>query len=191
MTEFYELFFQIEIKGAWYLSDVIDENGHEVLESRFCQGKYFDHVTNLTVIQNVIGKPVDFRETSFGVPIVSKAFADVVGKFDKKAVQRIPVMIAPSISGYEILNILTVLDCVDHKQSKIEYYTERDDPPKMVGHIKAIQNAHFNSDVVKGKHIFRLFEKLVKIIVSEDLKIELMKSKLTGMKFIPINKDVI
>lgn len=188
MANYYRLTLEVEIEDAWYLSEIANENGKKVSEAYFNQGKYFDHLTKLTVLPNVSGKPVDFRETSFGVPIVSSGLAETVEKLDLRAIQRIPVTVAPSITGYEILNILAILDCVDHEQTTIEYYTEKEAPPRLTGRVKLMQNIVLKPDKIEGHHIFRLAEKWVVIVVSEALKKALEEKKFTGMKFIHLNE---
>ena len=188
MTQYFRLTLEVRIKGAWYLSTILDQEHEEILGSHFNQGKRFDKMTELTVIPNVVGKPVDFRETSFGVPIVSSTFANVVESLDPEAIQRIPVTVAPSTFGYEILNILTMLECIDHEHTLIEYYTEKDHVPEVVGRIKSIQHLTIRPDIVEGHHIFRLTERWTIIVVSEVLKKALEDSGFTGTKFIPIEK---
>lgn len=186
MAEFYELFFEVRIKGAWYLSDVIDEDGHEVPGSHFCRGKYFDRTTKLTIVPNVMGRPVDFRETSFGVPIVSKSFANAVEKIDSSAIQRIPVTVAPSTNGYEILNILPMLDCIDYDHTPLERWTEDGYIlPEKVGRIKGIFKLRIRPEETNGHHIFRLAEYHSVISISKELKVALKEHGFTGMKFIP------
>ncbi len=187
MTPYFRLTLEVNIQGAWYLSTVVDGKGREVLGSYFNQGKYFERATKLTVIPNVIGKPVDFRETSFGVPVVSNTFANVVAGFDPQAIQLIPVTVAPSITGYAVLNILAMLDCIDHEHTDIGYYTEKDDVLEVIGKIKLIRNLTIRSEIVEGHHIFRLAQRWNIIVVSEVLKRALEESRFTGMKFIPID----
>ncbi len=188
MKQYFRLQSKMEIKGAWYLNDIVDEQGQEILASHFNQGKVFDSAKQLTVLLNVVGNPVDFRLTTFASPIVSNAFADIVESFDPQAIQRIPVTVAPSTTGYEILNILTMLKCLDYEHTKIEYYTDKDSIPELVGQIEAIWNITIKPEIAEGHHIFRLAEWWVIIVVSEDLKRALEEKGFTGMKFIPLDK---
>jgi len=187
MKKYYQLFFEVKIDGAWYLSEINDENGEGLLGSHFNQGKKFNQTTKLTVIPNVVGQPVDFRETSFAVPIVSEAFAKIVETFDPNAIQRIPVTVAPNITGFEILNILTKLDCIDYETTLLEKYTNDLHYmfPDKIGQIKGIFDLHVRPEIAKSHHIFRLSEYWVITIISEELKDALEEKNFTGMKFYP------
>ncbi len=186
MMQYFRLTLEVEIKGAWYLSEIVDEQGKEVLASRFNHGKVFDFAKKLTVLPNVVGNPVDFRETSFAAPIVSSAFVAVVESFDPTAIQRIPVIVAPSTTGYEILNILTMLECLDYELTDVERYTNEYVFPEKLGQIKSLLNIRIRPEVAEGHHIFRLAEWWVVTIVSEALKNALEEKRFTGMKFIPV-----
>jgi len=185
--KFYKLSMKVEeLENAWYLGKVVDGGGDEILSSNFTTGSIFDlsRNPNLTVIStDPNGRPVDFRMTFLGVPVVSNTFGDVISKFDARSIQRIPVTVTPQYSGYEILNIVEKRECLDYEKTSIDRYTHSFYPPEQIGKIKALYNIAILPELVKGHHIFRLAEWDVIIIVSSALKDALESEGFVGMNF--------
>ena len=184
MTDYYRLFMELEIPGKWYLSDILGPNRKEVMPSTFNAGFPVDPIPGLTVIPNVTGNPIDFTLTTFQVPIVSSAFAEVVEAMDAEAIQRIPVTIFPSFTGFEILNVIRTVACLDYEKSRFTIYGEFH-PVEKQGKISAIVDLRILPEKAEGYHIFRLAEWILAIIVSETLKNALEKEGFIGMKFYP------
>jgi uncharacterized protein DUF1629 len=185
--QYFEMTFELAIEGKWYLAHVVGEDGKEILGGKFWKGIYFESSQRITVIPNVFGRPVDYTQTAFGVPIVSSVLADVVQSFGPETIQRIPAVVDVFKTGYEILNILTVLECVDLERTIVERYTEHHGSPSKVGQIHTLMNIALVPERVEGHHIFRLAELKLIIIVSEKLKVALEEHGFTGLKFIPVS----
>lgn len=184
MTEYYWLFMELEIPGKWYLNHILGPDGKKILPSTFIQGRPVDPLPELTIIPNVVGNPIDFTLTTFQVPVVSSAFAEIIAVMDAEAIQRIPVTISPSTAGFEILNVIRTVACFDYEKSRFTTYGEYH-PMEKQGKISAIVDLRIFPEKTKGYHIFRLEEWILAIIVSETLKNVLEKEGLIGMKFYP------
>lgn len=185
MTEYYDLVFELRIPGKWYLNDVLGPDGREILSVTFTQGLPIEPMPDLTIMPNVVGTPVDFTFTTFAVPVVSTAFADFVEKFDAGAIQRIPVTIAPDIAGFEILNVVRLVDCFDYEKSEFQIFGKFD-PEDLRGKITAVSGLRIIPEHIGDYHIFRLGEWNLAIIVSGTLKDALEGEGFTGMRFIPV-----
>jgi len=185
MADYYWLFMELEIPGKWYLHDILGSDGKEVLPSTFIKGLPVDPMSELTIIPNVVGNPIDFTFTTFQVPVVSSAFAEIVEAMDTEAIQRIPVTIFPSFTGFEILNVIRTVACFDYEKSRFTIYGEFH-PVEWQGKISGIAELRIIPEKARGYHIFRLGEWNFAIIVSGALKDALEKEGFTGMKFIPV-----
>jgi len=187
MSNYYRLTFEPEIEKAWYLSKIMYSDNEYIPDFYFISAHRFNLESgrNVKVIQSVEGYPVDFRLTAFGVPVVSKSFADVVQSFDGNAVQRIPVEIDYFQTDYEILNILDAQECIDDKQTYVQRYTAETNSDK-VGEIHFLGDIKIVPEAVKGHHIFRLDEWKIIIIVSNALKQALESNHFIGMRFVPV-----
>jgi len=186
MKKYYQLISELEIDGAWYFGDILDDSGKEFLGITFRSGKPFHVRHNLFVELSVPGSSVDYRFNFQAVPVVSIALAKVIERIDAKACQFIPVIIRPSTDGYGILNVLEVLKGLDYDQTIIKRFS-KDDPvwPEKAGQIDSLSNLTIDPTKVQGHHIFLLAERPIVLIVSETLKNALEEKNFTGMKFIP------
>jgi hypothetical protein len=196
MTQYFEMFFDIEIPGAWYLHEVVNEHGEEILPINFNQGLPFDTSLHgqLTVRQFVIGEPVDFRHTYRAVPIVNVALAEVIEQIEPEAIQRIPIAVLGVIddieisrhTDYEILNIIHKVDCLDFDNINVERYTATYDPPEKIGQIRALSGIKILPGKAIGHHIFRLGEWDIIVLVSNRVKDEIENRGFTGLLFKPV-----
>lgn len=185
MTRYYRLYHELEIPGKWYLGDIVTPERKEILPVTFTQGLPIAPMPELVIVPNVIGKPVDFTFQTFQVPVVSVVLAQVVEDHAPSALQRIPVTIAPDQTGFEILNVIRTLDCLDYENSSIEKFDELD-PLEQQGKIKIVSDLHIVRECAEGNHLFRLGEWKQPIIISETLKLALQENHFTGMAFIPV-----
>lgn len=193
--QYYRLFFDPDLIGAWFLADVINEHQKILLSSHFTTAVFFDQTPHgkLKVTQSVEGIPVDFRMTYLAIPIVSAALAQVIESVAPDAIQRIPVSIVKenedvivAENGYEILNILVKVECVDLVSTHVLRYSELDEPPEKRGQIKALIHLKILPEKAQPHHIFLLEEWIVVAVISEVLKTKIEEQGFTGVLFIPV-----
>lgn len=189
-AQFFTLLMQVdEIKNAWELGEVIDQEGNEILSSNFTTGQIFpvDAAKKLSVVHKRCELPVDFQMTFLGVPIVSKALGTTIANLDGQNIQRIPVTVAPSHEGYEILNIINKLDCLDYEHTQVDRYTESWVRPDKRGKTRSLSNITIKASLAEKHHIFRLAAWHVIVIVSNELKTVIDDKGFTGLSFSPVN----
>lgn len=183
---YFRLIFDVERENRWLPLDIIDEAGEVILPSSFTKAIPFEvpKTDKLKVALDpvVIGNPVHFAMTPWRVPIVDSILAQIIEGFEADAIQRIPVTVLPDVENYEILNIVSKLNCLDYERTTIQYYDEYA-PPKKIGKIRSLTNIHLIAELAENHHIFRLADYTLMIIVSEVLKRVLEEKEFTGMKF--------
>lgn len=183
MPEYYWLYHDPEITERWFLGTIKNLNAEKVLPITFTQGLPIDATQKFIVDRFMPGKPLDFTFQTHQVPIVRLAVADIMEKLEHDAVQRLPVTITPDLEGFEILNIIRAIDCLDIEKSQFERFGDLH--PEKQGQISVISKLRILSELVNGHHIFRLGEWKLAIIVSETLKSALEQEGFTGMIFLP------
>ena len=101
--------------------------------------------------------------------------AATISDLSKADVQRLPVQI-PNFDGYEVLNILRVVDCVDERRSEYIKWTEGDHRADLAGEFRSVSRLFVDPvRIDRGAHIFRLARWLIGVVVSEPL-MEAMKT---------------
>lgn len=133
----------------------------------------------------VPGDAVDYNSTAFGCPVVSSRMAQVVDRVASNDVQLIPVTLdAPG--EWEVLNIVTCLDCIDHGRSLIQYFPE--DHPEKAGKPRGVKKLIIDPNAVGDHQIFRPCDWMVVEIISESLKKELEASGVSGIEYWPVTQ---
>ena len=75
------------------------------------------------------------------------------------------------------LNVVEVIDCLDEKKSEIEYFPN-------AGRIRVIKRYELKSELLSGKHIFKIPQRIMgTIYVSDDFKNLIEQNRLSGLTF--------
>jgi hypothetical protein len=188
-TKFYRIHSKLYPRGTWYLGEALTAQNEYILPIRLIEGQKFEPTSGLQVVISQDGIPVDFRAAWNGNIICSTRFAQVVESVQSSAIQRIPVAIVSNDrqrviyeSGFEILNVIDVVEALDFQASIIEYYN----PPihdHIDNDIKMIVKIVLKPEKAQGHHLFRLRESRSHLLVSDQLRAALKSSNLTGVKF--------
>jgi hypothetical protein len=113
---------------------------------------------------------MDFTITAFGVPIVSSKVAAAIESQAGGDVQRVPAAIKGHF-GFEALNVLRIVECIDESKSEFQKWTERDNRPDRLGHYRSVTKLRLDTTrISESDHIFRLAGWEVTLVVSEKLK---------------------
>lgn len=139
-------------------------------------------------IVDVEGEVVDFNPTAFGSIVVSSEMAELLSRFASSEIQRIPAVVRGADGDWEVLNVVSVVDCIDHKRSKIQYFPL--DHAEKPGKPRGIMNLVLDPDRAKGHHVFKPMDWLVATIVSADVKSALENAGISGVEYWPTTEDV-
>ncbi|MBH5318767.1 hypothetical protein I6N90_13250 [Paenibacillus sp. GSMTC-2017] len=154
------------------------------IESYFELRKYFSQAMPLSNqwVQHEVklvekGKPADFLKELGGALIASRRARDAIEQMPNLNIEFLPLT---STDGeFSILNVLTVLDCVDHTKSK---------ESRIGDSLKDYEELALIEDKVKGHNMFKIKlhegERILpQIFVSDKIK-ELIESQLEGYQLV-------
>lgn len=137
-----------------------------------------DHWVQREVKMNDEGKPADFLQRTGAALVVSRRAKETIEQLPDLNVEFLPLTSADG--EFYILHVLTVLDCVDPKNSLARRFGD--------GTLSDYEQLAFIEDKVRGVDIFRMkFHEgdiiPTRIYVSDKLK-ELIESQLEGYQLI-------
>lgn len=139
-------------------------------------------------VVDVDGEMVDFNPTAFGSIVVSSEMAEILCRFASAEIQRIPAVVRGADGDWEVLNVVSVVDCIDHERSRIQYFPL--DHAEKPGKPRGIMKLVLDSVRPKGHHVFKPMDWLVATIVSADVKTALEDAGITGVEYWPATEDV-
>jgi hypothetical protein len=129
---YYAIWEDGRIRSRWHLDDVTSARleGEEVAYL-LTSGRRFTEPT-VDVELQYPAPPMDFTITAFAVPIVSSKVAAAIESHARGDVQRVPAAIKGHF-GFEALNVLRLVDCIDESKSEFQKWTERDNQARPAG----------------------------------------------------------
>jgi len=183
---YFDLFDDMSVKGRWHLSEVTAA-GEEV-NWPLTDGRPYQGMTRVAVEVQYPGPPLDFTLTAFGVPVASKKLAAAVRAVAKGDVEGVPARIEGH-SGFEVLNVVRTVDCLDEQRSRFTIWTDKDQPEK-VGHYESVPRLRVDPKRISGDaHLFRLARWEVALVVSERLKEAMERAGCRGARFDLVSED--
>ncbi|MDX8399208.1 MAG: hypothetical protein R8K20_03050 [Gallionellaceae bacterium] len=187
MTKFYRIVIGSKADAWWYLQSPLDAKGREIDAREFTYGTRYIGDTPLQVPLGHYGEHVDFNFADFDMIVIPAKINDEMERKLKVQVQRFPVVIESGIQGYEILNVLDLVTCIDEDNSVFSKWTKKDGIPHMVGKYRMFPRLQINPKMAEGHHLFILAEWKVALIASEVMKNFLEDRAVTGIEFEPVN----
>ena len=193
----------ISVQGKWFLDGIFDGSGTEIDFRNFTHGKpltispklrvslYDDpavaQVTpplTVSLIQKKKGEPLDFSFTFAGVPVVSSHVGELLEAVAGPGIQRIPVLIEPETEGFEIINVVSLVDCMDTERTQCRSYWEANDGlPNLAGGSDVFVDLAIDAERTGDHHIFRVKRYHLPIIVSDAVKRLFERSHVSGIDF--------
>ena len=200
---YFELDDDVCLGGRWHLMDLFDRTGTKLDIRDFRYGRPVDvgshvkvHVWNseeivdaeppLRLTLHTEGVPLDLTFTEGSLVVTSKV-ADILQRVAGLDIQRIPVFVEWREEEYAIINVTSVVRCVDRGASRIEWYTEADGRPDMIGRAKTVGKLVVDPSRVGNANMFRLGERPIQIIVSSVVRGALEKDRVSGVRFRPVS----
>jgi hypothetical protein len=115
---YFDLTDDVTIPKRWHLGDVTSPHGDE---PRLRAGLHCGSPALQTTVSHA-GRELDFRLTSFSVPVARSSLAAAIEALGGDDVQRIPLVI-PRFDGFEVVNALRVVNCLDESRSEFMKWT--------------------------------------------------------------------
>ena len=94
-----------------------------------------------------------------------------------------PVTIGSFAFGYSILNVVCSEACVDETRSEVTRWKPQDFRPDKVGKYRMISDLTIDPARADGRHIFRIEDFELALIVSEQLKLAVERMPNLGVVF--------
>lgn len=191
--------------GRWHLSELLDSCGRKLDPRHFTAGIACDlsgplklelldtdevvaleHEPSIGIQYE--GIRVDWTFSDFDLPIITAEVGELLSDLAPVDIQRIPLRLRGGPSNLEILNIVHVVDCIDEKRSKIQWFQEgnsvRPDlagQPEMITDLRVIPSAIEPFDLVRPKG----WE--IAIVISERISSALAKHGVSGIGFTSVS----
>jgi hypothetical protein len=160
--------------------DLPGSTGRKYFKETFSGQSIKAHWQGLTFYPSVDpGKPEnDFMMSlSWAAYVLSEHAANVMAQLQNKGFELLEVTVHGRNELYYILNVDTVIDCLDKGRSKMLY--SPDDPAKLL----SVSNYHFISDRVPRVAAFKVPEVRDRFFVTQPFVDAVLEFKLTGVYF--------
>jgi hypothetical protein len=142
-----------------------------------------DVASPLTMSVRRPGPPLDFTLGDFDVPVATGRVAQLLARVASTDIQRFPIQINGHEGDYEIINVISRVECIDLNRSDITYWTEEDGLPDMVGRPQMIADLIIDPELAKGHHLFRPQGWEVALVASDIVKAIFEEERITGVTF--------
>jgi len=183
----FDFTFRSYIPGTWLLDEV--ECSAEPIDGRiFTYGRPLGPLGPLSIKVHTEGEPLDITFALHMVPIVTRQVADVFERFAPGAIQCFPVQVGDIREGYEVLNVVRMVDAVDRERSTYRLWKPEDERPDKLGGFRGFDHMVLKKDLPSDAHAFRLQGWKVVVIVSPQLKEALEEIGARGATFVPIEQ---
>ncbi len=201
--EYYEVEDNLEMENRWYLNRLHDSRGVRLDDRDFTYGHSIkldppmrlglwnkDATVNvglplkLSIYREKTAGPLDFTFTNSDMPVVTSRVAEILATVAATDIQRIPVQVEGREEPYEIINVTSLIDCIDAHRSEIQWFEAGNDiRPDLAGEPEWVQKLVIDPGRVGGHHILRPKGWDLALIVSEPIKNALEKAKVSGIRF--------
>lgn len=132
------------------------------------------------------GPRCELNITNFLTYVASERVATVIDGAAHDEIQLIPTAIEGDPDKWWILNVLSLVDCLDYEQSRIDYYPDDYRDKNRRGKPSGIRNLVIDPQRIGDHRIFLIKDWTVAVIVSEHLKKRLEDSGAVGLLFHPV-----
>jgi hypothetical protein len=123
------------------------------------------------------------------MPVVSAALGNKLASLIPDAIQRFPVTIAGATKRFEILNVTSVVRCLDESRSSITYWQPSDGRPDKVGQYQIVLNEVIDATRAASAQLFRLGGWEIEIVAATPIQSALF-GQFTGLCFQPLGDSV-
>jgi hypothetical protein len=200
---YYLLEDDLNLDDRWYLNRLCDTDGVELDSREFCYGRPVDVGSYIAAkswregipirarppLKILLdpkrnGRPLDFTFTNANLPIAAPKVAAILRALVSNDVQFIPASVESQLCEHWIINVVSLIDCIDVGRSEIQWYGEGDNiRPDKVGKPEMISRLVIAPDRSGQHHMFRIKGWTVEVVVSNIIKEAFEQEGVTGVRF--------
>lgn len=170
----------------WFLGEPLSDTREEIDAREFTYGRrYIGPVPTQLPVDNE-GEQVQFNLAAFDMPVTSFEVTQLVNDLASEEVEVFPIVVDRGILGYSILNVVCREACVDEGRSQVVFWTDDDARPDLVGTYRMVYDLTIDPTRARGRHIFRIKDFEIALIVSEPVKDVLERARNLGVLFEPV-----
>ncbi len=179
MRRFFRLLDDLTIPHRWHIGEVRAPDGVEPLLGDGIACARDDLSADVTDH----GQVLEFFLTSWAVPIAAAPLAKAVVDVAGPDVQMVPVRIETQ-TGFDVLNALRVVRCLDESRSEFMKWTEQDHRADLAGQYRMVTKLLLDTArIPDDARMFRVEGWLIALIVSEEVKVAMERVGCFGAKF--------
>ena len=176
MKAYFSVREDISLQRNWFLDRLFDGSGTELDSRAFTYGhplvispklrvsSFNDHTIakvspplRVSLFKKKKGEPLHFTFTNADVPVVRSHVGELLEAVAGAGIQRIPVLVEPGTEGYEIINVVSLVDCMDTERSKSGWYCDGNDGlPNLADGPEVITDLAIDAKRAGDHHIFRV-----------------------------------
>lgn len=195
----YEIMFDPAVPDQWYLGAGVDAAGRELDDYLLSEGREVEVTGGLVVPIVEPGRPLEFNFASAYGILVTKRVAELLGELVPYDLQRIPARVESMQGCYELLNLLSTIDCLDRERTLAEVLVKGDPEPVKKGtlaslaplldHNPSLHAGVMPSDVrldasgIDGPRLFRVEGRVTWPILTQEVKTALEEAGVTGLRY--------
>jgi hypothetical protein len=178
--QYFELVDDVHVPSRWHLGEIMLTDG---AQPDLTGGVTISLSAELFVEVTHRGQPLDFCLTSFAVPVARGALAAAIASIAGSDIQRIRLHVE-GYSGFEVLNAVRVVQCLDENKSAFVKWTARDHRLDLIGQYQDVMKLCLNPTFIPDDaHFFRVQGWPIGLIVSERVKVAMENIGCLGAKF--------
>ncbi len=186
---YYRMQADSDFPVRWFPGEPLDRFGREIDARDFTNGVPYIGAEPRHIPLDVSGPAPKFTLAAFDMPVVACELAQAMEKLAPAAIERFPVTIGDGIDGFEVINVVGIVDCVDESRTEVMKWTDRDGRPDKVGKYRMLTNLSIDPTRARDKHIFRIDDWEIALIVSEEMKSVMQQFEQLGIVFSSVTDD--
>lgn len=184
---FYRVTDDVNARGRWHLYAPRHPSGRELDESLFRRGVAYRSQrqagARLLVPLQRTGQRLDWTFAGIDLPVVTQAVKKLLSTSAPLEVQFVPCRVEGQGDDFCIVNPLDLVDCLDARRSEIMYWEEEDGRKDKVGKPRMITTLFVDPSKAEGRSIFRIQDWTPALIVSANLRSQLLRAAVRGIRF--------
>lgn len=196
-TRLYEVYFDSADPGQWVLGHPVDASGRK-LEEYMLREESLEAVGELFVPIVEPGHPLDVSVGPYPL-VVTERVGRLLGALAPEDLQRLPARVESMEGRYEVVKILTTIDCLDRERTRAQVLVPEDPQPVKTGTLSSLapllesrpdlnplvmgDNVRLDAAGIEGARVFWVEGRGTWPVVTEDVKVALDEEGVSGVVY--------